>query len=240
VKLRLTGPLGTILALGLALHHHFHGPPIDYAGLAAAAAASWVGLPGPGEPILIAAGVFAAKHKLDIGEVLLVAWAAATAGGVAGWLAGMKAGRVVLTTRGPFQRQRLRALARGDEVFGRWPVIAILLTPSWIAGIHRVRPVLYLVTNALSAAVWAVGIGLGAFYAGPSVIEVVNDLGWVTGVGLLVLVLAGVAIEVTRRRRKARRQAGRAPQEQENPPGPQNEKLELQPGPGHAVERHSR
>src|SRR5205085_9867829 len=111
VKPRLMGP---VLALGLSLHHHFHGPPIDYAGLAAAAAASWIGLPGPGEPVLIAAGVFAAKHKLDIGEVLLVAWLAAMGGGIAGWLIGMKAGRVVLTTRGPCQRGRLKALEGGE------------------------------------------------------------------------------------------------------------------------------
>ena len=204
MKLR---PLAPVLILGVGLHHHFHGPPIDYFGLALAAAASWIGLPGPGEPLLIAAGVFAAKHKLDIGEVLLVAWLAATAGGIAGWLIGMKAGRVVLTTRGPFQRARLKALNRGDEVFSRWPVLAILLTPSWIAGIHGVRPGLYLLTNGLSAAVWALGIGLGAYFAGPSVLDVVNDLGWITLVGLVLLIVAGVWFEVTRRRRKGRREA---------------------------------
>jgi membrane protein DedA with SNARE-associated domain len=192
--------------LVLAFHHHFHGPPIDYAGLAAAAAASWAGLPGPGEPLLIAAGVFAAKHKLDIGEVLLVAWASATAGGILGWLIGMKAGRVVLTTRGPFHRVRLRALERGDEIFQRHPVVAILLTPSWIAGIHRVRSSIYLSTNVISAALWAIGIGLGAFYVGPDIVELADDLGWVTGGGLVLLVLAGVAAEITRRRRRARRE----------------------------------
>ena len=63
------------MGLSLRLHHHFHGPPIDYGALAAAAAASWIGVPGPGEPVLIAAGVFAAQHRLDIVSVLVVAWA---------------------------------------------------------------------------------------------------------------------------------------------------------------------
>ncbi len=62
------------------IHHHFHGPPFDYATLAVAAAASWIGLPGPGEPILIAAGILAARHKLDIGSVLIVAFLAAAGG----------------------------------------------------------------------------------------------------------------------------------------------------------------
>ena len=61
------GPLIFAL-LHIHLHHQFHGPPFDYVGLAVAAAASWIGVPGPGEPVLIAAGVLAAKHKLDLGS----------------------------------------------------------------------------------------------------------------------------------------------------------------------------
>lgn len=199
--------LKVLLALGLALriHHHFHGPPIGYAGLALAAAASWVGVPGPGEPILIAAGVLAAQGKLDITTVLVVAFAAATAGGIAGWLIGMKAGRAVLITRGPLHAMRRRALARGDEVFARHPVIAILLTPSWIAGIHKVPSVQYLSVNAVSALVWAVGIGLGAYYIGPTVVDFVDDLGWVTGAALVVLIAVVVGAEIVHwRRRRAR------------------------------------
>jgi len=195
------------VALALRLHHHFHGPPIDYFGLAAAATASWVGIPGPGEPVLIAAGVIAAKHKLDIGSVLLVAWAGATFGGTVGWYIGMKAGRAVLTTRGPLHEMRRRALARGDEVFDRYPVIAILLTPSWIAGIHRVRSTIYLPTNAAGAALWAGGIGLGAYFIGPTVVDIVDDVGLASVVGVVVLVLAGVITEVLRRRRRSRRRA---------------------------------
>ena len=195
------------VALALHLHHKFHGPPIDYFGLALAAAASWVGVPGPGEPVLIATAVIAAKHKLDISSVLLVAWAAATAGGVAGWLIGMKAGRAVLITRGPLHEMRRRALARGDEVFNRYAVVAILLTPSWIAGIHRVRPVIYLPTNAVGAALWAVGIGLGAYLIGPTVVDIVEDVGVASVVGFALLVLVAVVTEIARRRRRNRRRA---------------------------------
>jgi len=191
---------------GFHFRHHFHGPPVDYVGLAAASVASWIGVPGPGESVLVAAGIFSAKHKLDIAEVLLVAWVAATAGGVAGWLIGMRAGRAVMTAPGPLQRARLKAVERGDEIFGRVPVLAVVLTPSWIAGIHRVRPTVYLLTNALSAALWAVGIGLGAFLAGPAIADVVDDVGWVATIGLVALVGAGVLLEL--RRRRARRSGG--------------------------------
>ncbi len=185
---------------GLHFRHHFHGPPVDYLGLAAASVASWIGVPGPGESVLVAAGIISAKQRLDIAEVLLVAWVAATAGGVAGWLIGMRAGRAVMTAAGPFQRMRLRAVDRGDEIFGRVPVLAVVLTPSWIAGIHRVKPTVYLITNALSAALWAVGIGLGAYLAGPAVVEVVDDVGWVATIGFVALVAAAIMLELRRRR----------------------------------------
>lgn len=191
-----------VLELALRLHHQFHGPPFDYAGLFAAAAASWVGIPGPGEPVLIAAGIFAAHHRLDIGEVLVFAWLGATVGGVAGWLIGMKLGRRVLAARGPLWRARLKALARGDEVFARYTVVAVLLTPSWIAGINRAPTRAFLLANAAGAVLWAVGIGLGAFFLGPVVIDLVADLGWVTAIGLAVLIAVAVLAEIRRRRRR--------------------------------------
>lgn len=201
---------GGIVLLALHLHHRLHGPTIDYVTLVAATAASWVGIPGPGEPVLIAAGVFAARHSLDIGGVLLVAWAGATVGGVAGWIIGRRAGRAVLTTRGPLHAGRRKALARGEEVFGRSPVLGILLTPSWIPGILGVRGTVYLPTNALGALIWAVGIGLGAFLIGPPVVDIVEDVGWITVIAIVALVAAAALTEIARRRRRDRRRRAAA------------------------------
>jgi membrane protein DedA with SNARE-associated domain len=196
--------------LAIRLHHHFRGSPVGYAGLAAGSAASWIGLPGPGEPLLVAAGVLAARHRLDIASVLVVAWASATAGGIAGWLIGIKAGRALLTAPGPLLRLRRGAVARGDQVFRRYAVIAVLLTPSWIAGIHHVRSAIYLPTNAVGAAVWAAGIGLGAYFLGPTVIDLVQDVGWVMAVGVGLLVALAIVTGVVGRRRHATRRASPA------------------------------
>jgi membrane protein DedA with SNARE-associated domain len=206
--LRVAAPIKTtlVLALVIHLHHRFHGPSIDYWGLAAACAASWIGVPGPGEPVLIATAVIAARHRLDLTGVLVIAWFAATMGGIGGWLLGMRLGRAVVTAPGPMRHMRLRAVERGDQVFHRVAVIAVLLTPSWIAGIHNVRRIVYLPTNAFGAALWAVGIGGAAYLIGPSVIDFVYDLGWVSVGAVAALAVAVVTGEVLRRRRRHARE----------------------------------
>jgi membrane-associated protein len=200
-----TAVLHPHLTLGAATRHHLRHESFDFAGLALAAAASWIGIPGPGEPVLIAAGVLASQHRLALVPVLLVAWLAATAGGMIGWLIGLQGGRALLTGPGPLRAMRGRAIARGEALFASHPVIGILLTPSWIAGINRVPPAVYVPINAVSAAVWAAGIGIGAYLAGPTVLDVVNDWGSATGILLGVLVLIAIGLEVRRRHRRAQR-----------------------------------
>jgi membrane protein DedA with SNARE-associated domain len=188
----------------LHLHfHRFHGPPFDYAGLAIAAAISWIAGVGPGEPLLIAAAVLAAKHKLDLTEVLLVAWLGANVGGVIGWLIGYKVGRAAITAPGPFRKARLRAVERGERVFERATVTAVILTPAWLAGIHRVRWTVFLPANALSAAIWALVIGLGSFLIGPPVADMFGDLGTVALVVIGSVILGGGVIAFARRRIRA-------------------------------------
>jgi membrane protein DedA with SNARE-associated domain len=189
-----------LFGLAVHLHHHFKGPPFDYAGLALAAGASWVGLPGPGEPLLIAAGILAADHKLDIGSVLVAAFAAAWAGGMLGWLIGLKVGRGLLSAPGPLRSFRLRLLASGDEIFKRYVAIAVFIAPSFVSGIYGIRPPVYLLWNTFWAVVWTVGIGLGAYYAGPPVVDLVGDIGWFSLGALAVLILAVVLVTVRRRR----------------------------------------
>ncbi|MGI8713524.1 MAG: DedA family protein [Solirubrobacteraceae bacterium] len=159
-------------------------------------------MPGPGEPVLIAAGVLAAQHRLPLAPVLVVAWLAATVGGIIGWLIGRRAGRVLLTGPGPLREMRVRTVGRGEVLFASHAVLAVLLTPSWIAGIHRVRPAIYHPVNVASAAIWAGGMGIGAYLVGPTVIEVVDDVGTVTAILLAGLIALAVGLEIQRRRRR--------------------------------------
>ena len=134
---------------------------------------------------------------------MLVAWAGANVGGIIGWIVGLKAGRALVTAPGPFRHARLRVLARGEKIFERRALIAVILTPSWLAGIHRVRWPVYLPANALSAAIWAVGIGVGAFLIGPPVEDLFDDVGTVGLAVLAAAIAAGGVVEIVRRRSRA-------------------------------------
>ena len=186
-------------------HHRFHGPPVDYVGLAFGPFVSSAGLPGPGEALLIAGAIIAAAGKLDIASVIAIAFAGSVVGGIVGWMIGLKAGRTMLTAPGPLYRARLRALERGDRIFHRKVAIAVIMTPAWVAGIHHVRSRIYQPLNVLAAALWALAVGLVAYYVGPSVADFVGDLGLVALIVLGVILIGGIVFEIVRRRRGGER-----------------------------------
>jgi membrane protein DedA with SNARE-associated domain len=180
----------------LSLHHHFTGPHITYVGLALAAFLSWVATTGPGEAALIAAGISAGHGHIDVVGMIIAAWGGAMVGGTAGWLVGLKGGRALLTRPGPLYRLRLRLLRRGDAVYARRGWLAVFLAPSVMAGVAGMPARRFLPINAVAALVWALGFGLGAYVAGPSIADAVADLGIYGLVAFVVL----VALSATARR----------------------------------------
>ncbi|MEA2475355.1 MAG: hypothetical protein QOE06_3270 [Thermoleophilaceae bacterium] len=190
------------LPVAVHVHHHFHGVAGGYVGLGAAALVSWAGVPGPGEAALVAAAILASRGRLDLLEVILVAWAGATLGGMGGWLVGLKGGRPVVTARGPFRRARMKTLERGERLYENHPTVAILFTPSWMAGIARLRWTRYLPANAVAALVWASAFALGAYLAGPPIVDVIDDVGLAGLLIVVAIVGGGAAFEAFRRRRE--------------------------------------
>jgi membrane protein DedA with SNARE-associated domain len=184
----------------LHIHHHLHGSSLGYVGIGAAAAASWAGVPGPGEPALIAGALFATRGRLDLVEVLAVAWLGAMAGGLAGWAVGRRFGHALIAAPGPLRRQRVRAMARGERFFERFGVLAVYLAPSWVAGATGFPGGRFVVANALAAAFWVALVGGGAYLVGPSIGDIASDAGLV-GLLALAVVAVGAAARLLLRRR---------------------------------------
>lgn len=184
------------------LHHRFTGPHVDYIGVGLAAAASWVGVTGVGEAALIAAGIAAARGRVDLASMMATAWFGAMLGGVAAWLVGLRWGRALITRPGPLHKRRLRWLRHGELVYHKRGLLAVYFAPAWMAGISGMRPRRFLPANGVAALIWALLVGLGAYYIGPSIADVVGDIG-IAGIVILVL-LAALTIGARRWRRGRR------------------------------------
>lgn len=207
------------------VHHRFTGPHVDYIGVGFASALSWIAVAGPGEAALIAAAIAAARHRVDLPSVILVAWFGAAVGGAAGWLLGRRFGRALMTARGPLLDRRLRMLRRGDELYTQHGLIAVYFAPSWMAGINDMGAVRFLAANSVTAAFWAVSIGLGAYWVGPSIADVLSDI------GLIGLIVVGVLVALTlATRRWSRRRLERTNAKRRGPRERVEARRVVQPG----------
>jgi membrane protein DedA with SNARE-associated domain len=178
-----------VTALAVHLHHHFHGPRVGFDAVALTAAASWFGITGPGEAVLIAAGIAASRGHPDIGSVILFAWVGAMAGGVGGWLLGRLGGRRVVLAGRWLRGWRERTLAKGERFFERFGWLTVYFVPSWVCGINGMSAGRFLPAIAAWTLAWALALGLGAYAIGPSIRDVAADVGF-AGVAGIVLVAA--------------------------------------------------
>jgi membrane protein DedA with SNARE-associated domain len=156
-----------------------------------------LGIPLPGETMLIAAALYAGQsHRLSIVVVIVVAAAGAIIGDNVGFGLGhwggyrllMRYGRYIRLHQGRVKLARYLFQRHGGKVvfFGRF--ISVLRTyAAFLAGTARMHWLRFLVFNAAGGIVWATGYGTGAYLAGSQI----NRLS-----GPVDLALAGVALLV--------------------------------------------
>jgi membrane-associated protein len=79
----------------------------------------------------------------------------------------------------------------------------IRMTASWLAGISRMSFVRFALWNTAGSIVWAIAIGLAAYYVG----DAVGTYGLAAGLGVLVVVAMALAAQHYWRRRLLRSEA---------------------------------
>lgn len=175
-----------------------------------------MGLPLPGESLLIGAAIYAATTgDLAIGWLVLAAATGAVMGDNLGFLIGHRLGRPAMERYGPrvgltVPRQRLGQflfLKHGGVVvfFGRF--IAFLRTfVALLAGANRMDWGRFLLWNALGGTVWACGYGFGAFFLGNQVHRLTGPFGLVLG-GIAVVVAGGTVWFLKKNEKRLVRQA---------------------------------
>lgn len=186
-----------------------------YAAVFLLIAGESLGIPLPGELTLLAAAVYAGSGHLQIDWVIAVAAAATVVGSVAGYVLGRTAGRKALLRFGRYILVDETRLVKAENFFARHGdktillgrFVAVLRTfASLLAGMNRMDLLRFLVFTVIGGVLWAGLYGILAFKLGQAMFENVTRIVGFGGLGLLIL--AGIAVLIFRRR--ARRLVRRA------------------------------
>jgi membrane protein DedA with SNARE-associated domain len=178
-----------------------------------------LGIPLPGEIVLVSASLMAAQHLVDPLAVGVAASTGAIIGDSIGYVIGKRGGRPLLAWLGrKFPKHFGPAhLARAEHLFARygmWAVffgrfvalLRILAGP--LAGALRMRYGRFLVANAFGGVAWAGGTTAVIYYLGMVAEKWLQRFSWV---GLVVAVLVGLGTTMFVKRRATRHHAPDAP-----------------------------
>jgi membrane protein DedA with SNARE-associated domain len=165
----------------------------EYAVLFVLVAIMGAGLPGPGDASLIAAGTLAGEGTLNVGIVLATAGVAWMLGSVIGFEIGRRGGRPMLDHPGRLEKRRGKLLAKGDRAFGRHTFVASMTLPAFVSGIFRVRYWLFIL-GAIVAGIGWIGMYVGlSYFLGEEVAKRIGNAGAKALVGVIMLVVLGLA-----------------------------------------------
>jgi len=188
-------------------------PMVVYLLVALVVGLESMGIPLPGEVILVSAALLASRQDLDISPV----WVAVAAGSGAiigdsiGYLAGRRWGERMfdgLGRRFPKHASPAR-LAYTEHVFARYGVWAVFIGrfvallrifAGPVAGALRMPYPRFLAANAFGGLVWACGTTTAVYMLGTRAEEWLKGSSWV---GLAFAVALGIAVSTVFRRRLA-------------------------------------
>ena len=162
-------------------------------------AAESAGVPLPGETALIAAAILAERGHYSIVAVIAVAASAAIIGDNIGYWIGRTGGRKLIERWGPLRRYAEKVLPPGQRFFARHGgktvfigrfVAVLRVTAAWLAGITHMPWWRFFLWNAAGGIVWAIGVGLLAYYFGKAAADAISRYGF--GGAAVVIVLAAL------------------------------------------------
>jgi membrane protein DedA with SNARE-associated domain len=178
-----------------------------------------IGIPFPGETMLLVAAIDAGKtHQLSIALVIAAATCGAILGDNIGFWIGREGGYRVLRRYGRyigFDERKLKVgiylfRKHGGKVvfFGRF-VAVLRAWAAFLAGVNRMPWSRFLLFNALGGFVWATLYGLGGYLLGEQIHRLTGPVGTITIV-LAVLFIIAFAIFLWRNERQLEERAEKA------------------------------
>jgi len=169
-----------------------------------------VGLPFPGETVLIAASVIAGtEHDLNIISVILTAGVASTIGRMIGYVIGREFGYWLLLRYGRYLWITESRIKLGQYLFLRHGGKIILLA-QFVPGLRSIAGILaganrmpwqpFMLANVIGAFLWATFYGIAVYSLGR---EVERLSGWVVLVFAIIVLIAIVVVAVFVKRNEA-------------------------------------
>ncbi len=168
-----------------------------YVVLCVLVVAGGAGVPMIGSAAVTAAAILASQGVLSIDVVIAVACVAAVLGGLLGYGGGRRWGADLMERPGRWEERRTKTLDQGHALYSRWGWLACFFIPSFIAGIARMRFVMFVLFNTMAAVIYQFATALPAYGAakvlsGHSDTESVVELA--AGVVLVVLIFWRVVL----------------------------------------------
>ena len=170
-----------------------------------------LGIPLPGEIVLVSAALLASHHELAVNPVAVGAAAVvgAVVGDTIGYTIGRRFGMALfdrLATRFP-KHFNHGHVALGERLFARWGVWAVFfgrfiallrILAGPLAGALKMPYPQFLVANAGGALCWAGGTTALVYFIGLAAERWLSRFSWI---GLVVVVLGGITVALVLRKR---------------------------------------
>jgi membrane protein DedA with SNARE-associated domain len=186
-------------------------PELVYLIVGAIIGVESLGIPLPGEVVLVSAALFAAGGQASIWWVAIAGSLGAIVGDSIGYAIGRRGGRDFLERLGRRFPKHLgpRQLARAERTFHRWGVMAIFfgrfvallrVLAGPISGALRIPYPKFLAANVAGGIIWAAGTAFAVFALGKVAEQWLSRFPWAA---LAAAVLAGGVTTLVLRRRAA-------------------------------------
>ena len=155
-----------------------------------------LGLPLPGETVLVGAAIYAGQtHKLEIIIIILAAALGGTFGGTIGFWLGRIFGPKLVEKYGSFIGLTSRRVVLGEYLFTKWGGLIIFfgrfvallrVLAAILAGMNHFDPMRFFIFNAAGALLWSSIFGCGGYFFGSAIHQIAGPIGWIILIGVLI------------------------------------------------------
>jgi membrane protein DedA with SNARE-associated domain len=161
-----------------------------------------IGLPLPGEAILVTAAIFAGTtQELSIVFVVVAAIIGALLGSIIGFWIGDRYGYPLLLRYGSYIGLTETRIKIAQYLFRRQGMVVVLIARfvavlrsvvGFIAGANRMPVASFMIANSAGAIAWALFYGLGAYYLGKGVEQFAKPFAMALAVVAAIVVISAI------------------------------------------------